>query len=87
MFYGSDKKFSYTACQRIEAEAEETGKHIYHKMCGHGGERIVKVWVLDDKGKKTLASFSSGKWSDPGDFLKSQGKFFCHFYVPFFTYF
>ena len=30
---------------------------------------------------------SSGKKSDPGHFLKFQGNFFCHFYVPFFTYF
>ena len=30
---------------------------------------------------------SSVKWSDPGHFLESQGKFFCHFHVPFFTYF
>ena len=27
-------------------------------MCGHGGERIVKVWVLDCKTKKTPAYFS-----------------------------
>ena len=30
---------------------------------------------------------SNGKYSDPGHFLKSQGKFFCYFYVPFFSYF
>ena len=30
---------------------------------------------------------SSGKWSDLGHFLKDQGKFFCHFYVPFFYIF
>ena len=30
---------------------------------------------------------SSVKWSDPGHFLKSQGKFFCHFHVPFFYIF
>ena len=23
---------------------------IHHKMCGHGGESMVKVWFLDDKG-------------------------------------
>ena len=52
VFYGGDTKFSYAACQWIEAQAIETGKHIHHKMCGHGGERMVKVWVLNDKGKK-----------------------------------
>ena len=36
VFYGGDTKFSYTACQWIEAQAMKTGKHIHHKMCGHG---------------------------------------------------
>ena len=57
VFYGGDTKFSYTAYQWIEAQAIETGKHIHHKMCGHGGERMVKVWVLNDKGKKTPVPF------------------------------
>ena len=57
VFYGGDTKFSYTACQWIEAQAIETGKHIHHKMCGHGGERMAKVWVLNDKGKKGPVSF------------------------------
>ena len=26
-------------------------------MCGHGGERMVKAWVLNDKGKKEPVSF------------------------------
>ena len=52
VFYGRDKKFSYTACQCIEAQAIETGKHIHHKMCWHGGERMVAVWVLNDKNEK-----------------------------------
>ena len=30
---------------------------------------------------------NSVKWSDPVHFLKSQGKLFCHFHIPFFTYF
>ena len=30
---------------------------------------------------------SSVKWSPPVHFLKAQGNFFCHFLVPFFTYF
>ena len=45
VFYGGDTKFSYTACQWIKAQAIETGKPIHHKMCGHGGERMVKVWI------------------------------------------
>ena len=48
VFYGGNTKFSCTACQSIEAQAIETGKHIHHKICGHGGERMVKVWVLND---------------------------------------
>ena len=58
VFYGGNTKFSYTACQWIEAEAVEIGKHIHHKICGHGGERMVKVWALNDKGKKTPFCFS-----------------------------
>ena len=58
MFFGSDTKFSYTACQWIEAQAIEAGKHIHHKMCGYGGERMVKVWVLNDKGEKEPVTFS-----------------------------
>ena len=45
MFCGGDTKFSYAACQWIEAQAIEAGKHIHHKMWGHGGERMVNVWV------------------------------------------
>ena len=26
-------------------------------MCGHGGERMMKAWILDDKGEKTPAFF------------------------------
>ena len=44
VFYGGDTKFSYTACQWVEAQAIETGKHIHHKMCRNGGEIMVKVW-------------------------------------------
>ena len=43
VFYGRDTKLNYTACQLIEAQAKEIGKHIHHKMCGHGGESMVKV--------------------------------------------
>ena len=43
LFYGGDTKFSYAACQWIAIQAIETCKHIHHKMCGHGGERMVNV--------------------------------------------
>ena len=57
VFYGGDTKFSYTVCQWIDAQAVETGKHIHHKMCGHGGEHMVKAWVLNDQGEKEPVSF------------------------------
>ena len=57
VFYGGDTKFSYTSCQCIEAQAIETGKYIHHKMCGHGGECMVKGWVLNDKDKKEPVFF------------------------------
>ena len=57
VFYGGDTKFSYTACQWIEEQAIETGKYIHRKMCGHGGERMVEVWALNNKGKKEPVSF------------------------------
>ena len=57
VFHGGDTKFSYAACQWIEAQVMETGKHIHHKMCGLGGERMMKVWVLNDKGKKISVPF------------------------------
>ena len=53
VFHGGDTKFSYTACQWIEAQAVKKGKHFHHKICGHSGKRTVKDWVLNDKGKKT----------------------------------
>eukprot|EP00111_Clytia_hemisphaerica_P014186 TCONS_00041784-protein len=56
VFYGGDTGFSYTACQWIEAESSKLGKHIHHKMCGHGGERQVMVMIKDDEGKEQ-ASF------------------------------
>ena len=54
VLYGDDKKFNYTACQWVEAQAMETGKHIHHKMYGHGGEHMVKVRVLNEKVEKPL---------------------------------
>ena len=56
-FYGGDTNFSNTTCQWIEAQAIETGKHIHHKMCGHGGKRMVKVWILNEKNRKEPVTF------------------------------
>ena len=51
-FYRGDTGFSQTACQWIKAENDKLGKHIHHKMCGHGGERRVMVMIEDGEGKK-----------------------------------
>ena len=51
------QKCSYTACQWIETQAIETGKHIHRKMCGHGGECMVKVQVLNDNEKRIRVLF------------------------------
>ena len=57
MFYGGETKFSYTACHCIEAQVIESGENVHHKMCGYGGERMVKVWVLNYKNEKEPAYF------------------------------
>ena len=62
VFYDGDTKFSSTACQWIEVQAIETGKHIHHKMCGHGGERMVKVRILNDKDRKEPVTFLVGEY-------------------------
>ena len=46
---------------------------------------IGLVKIKSDFIVKSGETNSSGKWSDPGHFLKVN--FFCHFHVPFFTYF
>ena len=43
VFYGGNKKFSYAPCQWIEKQSELIGRHIYHALCGHGGEFFVRV--------------------------------------------
>ena len=67
-FYGGASNFSYAACQWIEAIAEQTGRHIHHALCGHGGERQFSV----ESGKckvdgyepitKTVYEFNGCKW-------------------------
>ena len=61
VFYGGNTKFCYTVCQWIEAHAKETGKHIHLKICGHGGECMVNVWVLNDECKRNT-SIVFGQW-------------------------
>ena len=56
-FYGGETEFSYSACQWIEHMSEKTGRHIHHKMCGHGGERQVTVWYLNSKGEKDYTTY------------------------------
>ena len=66
-FYG--ESFSYTACQWIEAMLRETGRHIHHALCGHGGERVVKngeghEYKVDgyEPITKTVYEFNGCKW-------------------------
>ena len=61
VFYGGNTNFCYTICQWIEAHAIETGKHIHLKICGHGGECMVNVWVLNDECKRNT-SIVFGRW-------------------------
>ena len=60
VFNGGDTKFSFAACQWIEAESVKLKKHIHHKFCGHGGERNVTVWIEDNEGKKKRLYISRG---------------------------
>ena len=65
VFY--DENFSYAACQWIEAMAEQTGRHIHHALCGHGGERVIDK---EEKCKvdgyepisKTVYEYNGCKW-------------------------
>ena len=59
VFYGGDTKFSFSGYECMEKEVVKIDKHTQHRMCGHGGERMVKVWVLIDKGKKITWIFPS----------------------------
>ena len=57
VFYGGETGFSYSACQWLEHMSEKTGRHIHHKMCGHGGERQVTVWYLNSNGKRDYTTY------------------------------
>ena len=68
--YGGKPNFSYSACQWIEHMSDETGKHMHHALCGHGGERVIR----DSQGKeickvdgykpstKTVYQYHDCKW-------------------------
>ena len=49
--------------------------------------RIFLIWHIEYGIHKLKTFGSSVKWSDPGHFLKAQGKFFSHFHVPLFYIF
>ena len=42
-FYGCVNKSSQIASKYMEYRSKQTGKHIHHTYCGHGGERTIKV--------------------------------------------
>ena len=68
VFY--DESFSYAACQWIEAMAEQTGRHIHHALCGHGGERVMRnslgheLYKVDgfEPISKTVYEYHGCKW-------------------------
>ena len=59
MLYDGDTKFSYKACQWVEAESKKLGEHIHNKMCGHGGERQVYCKWTDHEGETQTGIFQS----------------------------
>ena len=62
--------YSYSACQWIEHMSDETGKHIHHALCGHGGERVIhdsngnEVCKVDgyEPTTKTIYQYHGCKW-------------------------
>ena len=55
-FNGGDTKFSYGACQWIEAQHIETGKHIHHKI-HYRQIQQANTFIINDKGEKEQAFF------------------------------
>ena len=43
VFYGSKRGHSRIACLWIESKSREIKRHIHHALCGHGGERCIKI--------------------------------------------
>ena len=69
VFYGGKPNFSYSACQWVEHMSEETGKHIHHALCGHGGERAIRhdgkeIALVDgyEPVTKTIYQYHGCKW-------------------------
>ena len=70
VFYGGKPNYSYSACQWIEHMSEETGKHIHHALCGHGGERVIRdsegneICKVDgyEPTTKTIYQYHGCKW-------------------------
>ena len=68
VFY--DESFSYAACQWLEAMAKQTGRHIHHALCGHGGERVMRnslgheLYKVDgyESITKTVYEYNGCKW-------------------------
>ena len=68
VFYG--ESFSYAACQWLEYMSIETGRHIHHALCGHGGERVMRnslgheFYLVDgyDPVTKTVYEYQGCRW-------------------------
>ena len=43
VFHGGNTQFSWKACRWIKRQAELTGQHIHHTLCGHRGERCMVI--------------------------------------------
>ena len=63
VFYCGDTKFSYSACQWIWVDAVKISVHVHHKICEHGGECSMKVWVLDHRKHSIPVSCLSLAWT------------------------
>ena len=54
----------------------------YSSLAANMLANSCKIWHIT---KRDFLQLNSGvKWGDPGHILESQGKYFCHFHVPFF---
>ena len=68
VFYKENTQFSWKACKWIEHQSEEIGRHIHHTLCGHGGERAIKInkkeILVDgyDPQTSTVYQFYECKW-------------------------
>ncbi|XP_057290810.1 uncharacterized protein LOC130613491 [Hydractinia symbiolongicarpus] len=54
VFYGEG--FSYDACEWLEHMSRETGRHIHHALCGHGGERVIRYGEKENEVYKRQTS-------------------------------